>query len=126
MSTIHAIVHNAFPHGDAVEPFSEQDMACFAEIRDVLKKHDKLDRFGLTLLHKHFDIEEDEMLVETVNEETRTQIIQPMKKSAVAQMDGQILETSWTLKEGDAVRGCRIACYTQGGSHHRGHVYSSN
>lgn len=81
MDKMFAIVHNHLPHGDVVEQFSENDRECFEEIRDVLKRHGKLDRFGITLLHKHFELQEDEMLVENVDEENRIQTIQPMKKT---------------------------------------------
>jgi hypothetical protein len=38
----------------------------------VLEKHGNLDRFGLCLLHDHFSVAEDEVLVETNDPEART------------------------------------------------------
>lgn len=38
----------------------------------VLEKHGNLDRFGLCLLHDHFPVAEDEVLVEANDPETRT------------------------------------------------------
>ncbi len=93
MKAIIPLVHNNLPHGDDVEPFSENDLACFEEIRDVLKKHNKLGRFGLTLLHKHFELQDDEMLVENTDEERRIQVIQPMKKSEVEKINGTLVGT---------------------------------
>ena len=38
-----------------VEPLNEGDQACLTEIREVLKKHGKRERFGVALLHRHFE-----------------------------------------------------------------------
>jgi hypothetical protein len=121
MSEIHALVHNALVHGDKVEPFSETDKACMEDLREVLRKHNKLDRFGVTLLHKHFDITDDEMLVETVDEIKRIQTARPMKKSEIATLDGQMVETCWSLQEGAAMRVCKRVCFQAHGGHHTGH-----
>jgi hypothetical protein len=126
MNNYHALVHNALPHGDAVEPLSSTDQECFKEIRDVLAKHGKLERFGLTLLHKHFELEGDEMLVENVDEVLRVQTIAPMKKADVEKMGGTVLETMWSLHEGEVVQGCKRACVQQSGFHDRRHVWTGS
>ena len=127
MENIHSLVHNFLPAGEKVEPLSQQDKECFKEIRDILKKHNKLERFGVTLLHKHFDIADDEMLVENIDEENRTQIIKPMKKTVLASMKGEVLETCWSLHDGEVLMGCRRACVYVDGKHHPNvHVWTSN
>ena len=127
MQNNHSLVHNVLPAGEKVEPLSMQDKECFKEIRDVLKKHNMLERFGVALLHKHFDIADDEMLVESIDEENRTQIIKPLKKSVVEQMEGQILETCWSLKEGnEVIQGCYMACVYSNGKHSNQHTVRGN
>jgi len=66
-----------------VEPFSEKDNACLEEIRQVLIKHGNVKRFGLTLLHRHFEMSADETLVEETDPLTRIQTIKPVKLSEV-------------------------------------------
>jgi hypothetical protein len=69
-----------------VRPIDEGDTACLNEIRDVLAKHDCLRRFGVSLLHSHFDLADDEMLLETTNVAKREHWVRPVKKAAMAEM----------------------------------------
>ena len=55
-----------------VIPLSEKDDELIQELVAVLRKHNALDRFGLTLLHQHFDIGDDEVMVESTDIEART------------------------------------------------------
>jgi len=99
---------NDLPHIDDVEPLNESDAACINEIREVLKRHSALDRFGVTLLHKHFQLESDEMLVEVTNEENRTQKILPMKKKSIDKFC--VAQTAWRLSDNKATLGCYSTC----------------
>lgn len=66
---------------DETEPFNpNKDQALFDEIKSVLTKHGALHRFGVTLLHKHFDVYDGERMIETCDAETRTLTIQPVKR----------------------------------------------
>ncbi|WP_307806356.1 hypothetical protein [Streptomyces sp. FH025] len=47
----------------------------------VLERHGNLDRFGLCLLHDHFPVASDEILVETHDSDARTLHIQVEKAS---------------------------------------------
>src|SRR4051812_15073087 len=67
---------------DEVEPIGESDSECLAEVREVLKKHGKRDRLGVALLHKHFDMAGDEVLVEYSDKEERVLTIKPVKAEA--------------------------------------------
>lgn len=84
-----------------VNPFGKEtnDVACFNELRDVLKKHNKLDRFGLCLLHKHFDVTPGEILVESCDTANRTLTIQPEKTATTTQNQADLMETSWRFSE---------------------------
>ena len=87
-----------------VNAMSLQDEACVQEIVDVLKKYNALGRFGVTLLHKHFDIAEDELFVESCDVSTRTLTIKPFKKS---ELDGlNFKATSWRLDTGKPLMAC--------------------
>jgi len=107
---------------DDVEPLGEGDYACLAEIREVLKRHGKRERLGVALLHKHFDLDDDELLVEITNKEERVLTITPVKNAG----EGRLIETIWMLQddgENRAMLGCQQYCgaNVQGnhGSFHR-------
>ena len=74
-----------------VELLSLADESCLREVREVLKKHNALSRFGITLLHQHFPVADDEVLLETCDPETRTLTIRPTKTEQLINP----IETSW-------------------------------
>ena len=92
---------------DDVEPVSEADTDCLAEIRDVLKKYGNLERFGIALLHSHFPLGDDEILLETSDLETRTLVLKPAKQSEAASSVGTI----WMLGDGEIVTMARCRRY---------------
>ena len=75
-----------------VKPFSTEDMGCLNEIKAVLEKHNATSRFGLHLLHSHFELENDEVLVEDTDEINRVQTISPIKKSKIPE---NAMFTNW-------------------------------
>lgn len=78
-----------------VAPIDAEDIACMNELRQVLTRHDRLGRFALHLVHKHFDISADEMLVETSDPSTR-ELHLHVEPRANAALAGAI-PPSWTL-----------------------------
>lgn len=76
---------------DDVPPIGENDAECLEEIRRVLEKHGSLKRFGIALLHSHFELADDEMLLETTDAEMREHWVRPVKKSFLeeAELDAQ-------------------------------------
>ncbi len=76
-----------------VHAISEADKECLMEVAAVLQKHGALNRFGVTLLHRHFEIAEDEVLVEDCDREARTLTSRPVKESQLARFDAA--ETNW-------------------------------
>jgi hypothetical protein len=93
------------PHIDEVTPFAGEDVDCLREIREVLERHDRLGRFGVTLLHSHFNVAPDEVLVETASDE-RTLTVAPVKTSELPQADGWIgttIDLSTTPLDGDVL-----------------------
>lgn len=91
-----------------VEPINDGDLDCLAEVRRVLKAHGMQDRFGVALLHKHFDMAADEVLVEETDVEGRVLTIKPVKESGA----GKNIQTIWKLTDGEhrAMLGCRQQC----------------
>jgi hypothetical protein len=94
---------------DDVVPINEDDTACLAAVRQVLKNFGKLERFGVALLHSHFPLAPDEIMLETSDEKTRTLTLQPVKESEAG--DNKV-GTIWMLRDGDDVTmtWCRQYC----------------
>lgn len=114
------------PHNSEVEPRSDRDDAVFAELRDVLERHGALSRFGITLLHEHFTVEPEEVLVESVDEEARQERTSPAPRDS-AKVAASI-ETSWRLDAPSGVRACERVCqqpYGPNGPHIGNHVPTS-
>ncbi len=64
-----------------VEPISDADAACLAELRGVLAKHGVLERFGVALFHSFPTVGEDELMMETTDEDHREHWVRPISKS---------------------------------------------
>ena len=56
-----------------VPPVDDGDLDCLAEVRDVLARHGKLNRFAVHLAHRHFVLGPDEILIERPDPDGRTQ-----------------------------------------------------
>ncbi len=93
---------------DEVEPLNEGDVDCLVEIREVLKTHGKQDRLGVALLHSHFKMAADEVLVEYSDKEDRILTTKPVKQ----QDAGNIVGTIWKLVDADirAMAHCHKYC----------------
>jgi hypothetical protein len=109
MNRIHldVIQTRTLNHIDDVAPLSEADFAVLAELGDVLRKHGVNERFGVCLLHKHFDLAKSEELVEETDEENRTS-----KLSVRARRDGSnTIETMWRFSDGPrSIMNCEQKC----------------
>jgi len=99
---------------DAV-PLSAEDAPLVSALVEVLKKHNALSRFGLSLLHQHFPINPDEVMVESTDQATRMQTIQPVKKDALAGLNTKI--TGWRLDTGQPLMAC--LCVILGKDNHQ-------
>ena len=101
------------PDISAVGPITAEDLDCMREIADVLKRRDRLSRFGLTLLHSHFPVGEDEMLVESCDTQARTLTVRPVKKTELDALD--YTATNWHLGTGAPQVAC--ICVKMGTDH---------
>ena len=72
---------NDLPSIHDVEKTAQEDEQCLREIKAVLERYGKTSRFGITLLHQHFMLADDEVLVENCDIEKRTLVTTPMKTS---------------------------------------------
>ena len=70
----------------------------------MLKQHNKLDRFGICLLHKHFDVNDDEVMKEEYDAQTRTTTTQPVHINTLPK--GSTIDTMWDLREDQPLVKC--------------------
>jgi hypothetical protein len=94
---------------DDVEPLGEKDLECLSEVRDVLKKFNQLDRLGIALLHSHFDLGENEVLLERTSPSRRQLVLEPVPAGQTGAND---VGTIWMLHDEDAttMAWCRSYC----------------
>jgi hypothetical protein len=109
-----SFVVNAQPDIHVVENRKDHEAVAFAELKAVLAKHGLLRKYGIALLHKHFDLAEDEIMVEYTDLENRTQTLKPTKVGVVRPTD--LVETVWALDLDTASLICQTWCYYYGGS----------
>ncbi len=120
-------VSRNFPNIDDIRPLSSQDQELMDEVREVIKKYDALDHFGLCLLHSHFEVHDDEIMVEECDLETRTLTSRPVKK---CEIQGNVVETMWSMTITRPTIVCKQICQSTenpGGNktHDKKHVSST-
>jgi hypothetical protein len=103
-----------YPDISEVEPLGADDSELIADLHAVLKQHSALSRFGITLLHTHFPIADDEVILEETDVETRRQQMRPVKISSLAGVE--LTETCWSLETGMPVMRC--TCQKDQGRHY--------
>ena len=121
MTTI-AKEHQGLIDIDDTEPFdSAKDQPLFDEIKLVLAKHGALHRFGVTLLHKHFDVYEGEKMVERCDAEARTLTIRPVNEQL--RDNEAYVETNWRFDTDSAHVNqlCFADCLKTGTTHQEIH-----
>ena len=92
-----------------VAPLGPEDSRCISEIRALLRRHHALERFGLVLLHRHFELAEDEVLVESVDVKKRIIRQTPRKISSVRSG----IQTSWRLDMFEQLQRCETLCQVE-------------
>lgn len=70
---------NDLPNIDDTPQLDRDDERCLAEIQQVLQRHDMTSRFGVAVLHQHFELESDEVLIEHCDVRSRTLTSKPIK-----------------------------------------------
>lgn len=84
---------NDLPNIHDVPPLDDSDRQCLEDIRAVVERHGKAKRFGVTVLHQHFLMAEDEVLVEHCDQEQRTLVTAPEKATEIIRRE--YLPTVW-------------------------------
>jgi hypothetical protein len=94
---------------DRVERRLDSEAGLFHEVREVLKRHGVERKYGLALLHKHFDLADDEVLMEYTDIENRMLVTKPAPRSEAS--GGNAVETVWSLDSGNTTTLCVGFCY---------------
>lgn len=93
-----------------LDPICDTDYDVLREVRDVLIKHGYEDRFGICLLHKHFEIKQGEMPLERSDEEKRISTITVVPEEEI----DDAWATSWAFSKDvpdiKAGRNCTQKC----------------
>src|SRR5687768_3557652 len=108
--TLETVQYSSLTDIDEVEPLSDRDHLVLTDLRDVLRKHGVTDRFGVCLLHRHFDLNEDEVLVESTDPSARVSTLTVARRNSI---QGRSIETVWRFsKDHSIVAGteCRQTC----------------
>lgn len=96
-----------------VEPMGEKDSDVLKDLYQVLKKHDCVERLGIFLIHKHFEINDDEMVVEYTDTKNRKQNLVVEKKLSDSDNHPEsAIETAWKFSPDTitAVTVCVLRC----------------
>ena len=108
---------------EEIAPLGPGDAACMDELREVLDKHGKIGRLGVFLLHSHFGLTDDEVMVETTDAENRTLTIRPVNREDAGRL--RLVETSWSFM-GEHGLGCETYCNDSGDRHLQKHTGQTN
>ena len=98
---IHNLAYTTLPTIEEAEELSDKDAACLQDVEVVLRKYGALDRFGICVLHKHFELEPDEILAELIDYEDRSMVTRPVKMSALP--EARVTQAIWRLDGVDAL-----------------------
>lgn len=100
---------NSLRHIDDIDRRLPEDDIIFAEVREVLRRHGAETKYGLTLLHKHFDLAEEEVMVEFTDVVSRTQVTKPLKMQDIAAAN--MIEVTWRLDDERCKHVCSRFCF---------------
>ncbi len=95
MATFTPTQWNLLPDIADTPRLGDNDRACLNAVRDVIERFGCVERFGVNLLHKHFEMESDEILVEFPNEEARELVTRPVKINLLRDDLESAYETQW-------------------------------
>jgi hypothetical protein len=110
-----------FPHISDVEPVGEQDKVVLEEIRAVLERHGALERFGINLIHRHFGLEDGEIILESTDTDRRRQIVEVVSEAETL-ASGNVIATQWVFDRSRNGVVCKLYCNYQDYSHNQRHA----
>jgi hypothetical protein len=94
----------------SVEHRLESEAGAFAEISAVLKKYGLERKYGISLMHKHFDLADDEVLIEYTDIDNRILTSKPVKRGEIVLETA--IETQWSLDHDNVMSVCVGFCYS--------------
>ena len=101
-----------------VQPYDAQkDAKLFKALHEVLREYDAVDRFGLTLLHDHFEVGANEWMVETHDEQNRTLTIKPYRNEELQEAKVDLQETNWRFDKAGEVVAMQLCVKDLQGAH---------
>lgn len=104
---IETVQWSALKDIDDVEPINEKDHYVLTELREVLLKHGYTNRLGICLLHKHFDISQNEIVVEKTDVDARVSVLSVEKNNN----EQNSIETMWKFSDNiEAGQKCVLRC----------------
>ena len=118
---IQPVEYQSLKQIEDVDPLKDEDHELMNKIRDILVEHGAEDRFGLCLLHRHFDIEDDEYAIEESFERSRESVTKIVKlDKAPAIDDPEYVPTTWKFSSGEIenVTKCVNRCQQAGAWSH--------
>jgi hypothetical protein len=95
------------PGFDEAQPLTADDAAFVSELRALLERHGNLDRFGICLLHEHFDVRHNEILMETNDPERRILTVTPENAETLPEFKA----TMWRLHDDQPAGGADGRAY---------------
>ncbi len=119
LTQLNPLQWSTLPDIDDVDPLSEEDEACLQDIKTVLEKHGRLSKFGVALLHTHFALKQNELMLEVCDVDNRTLVAKPVNMDFISSEN--IIETLWRFDQGSG-SSCADICWKQtNGQHPRRH-----
>ena len=117
---LNPILHNELSDIQEVALITKDDSYCLSELKEIILKYGKENKFGISLLHTHFDLLENEMLVETINVKERVLTTTPVQVDE--QRKKSLVQTVWCFsKDQSLVKGCESFCPRDDKGRHKGY-----
>ena len=114
--TIRPLQWKRIPDLRDVAPLDAQDLACMAELREVLARHGRLERFAVQLVHKHFELADGEVLIEYSDVARREHRLRVERHDSVNARHA--IPTTWMLDRERPLVSC--VCAFRGNQGHLG------
>ena len=112
-----ALEHAPREDTEGAQEISEEDSACLAELCQTLRTHNRVHRFGITVLHWDPLLEDGEVLLETCDVENRVLTTKPIQK--IEEVGTISIETNWRFdveRAGECFSRCTKICHKLGPS----------
>lgn len=114
---------NPLPDINEVRPLSEGDREFLKVAGEFFRAHRQEHRFGIMLLHQHFDLYPGEILIEETDVNNRRQQIGPRLRSEFTSNPEGLMETQWRFGVQETANLiCLLYCSNGGLGHLNAHI----